>query len=213
MAVAYRRPSIVDIFHAHRQTRQKPHLPGLRSDSVRDPIHSGQAQRRFASLSMARALSNTCSTNGNRHQARLIECSITIDPVHQAGTPPSSLNIYLPNPESELSRLVIKGSAIVGLVQPDGRILIHYEGNQLGVPELRLFRQQAERAAMRLLFNYPNGYPTRARDVVEQREVELVGTLDVASGQLHFSRPATELTWWIHERDLMDLGLIAPATG
>ena len=131
---------------------------------------------------------------------------------HAAPTP-NSLSIYLPNPESELSRVVIKGSAIVGLAQSDGTILIHYEGNQLGVQELRLFRQQAERAAMRLLFNYPHGYPTRARDVVEPRDVELVGTLDVASGQLHFSRPATELTWWIHERDLMDLGLIAPATG
>jgi hypothetical protein len=133
--------------------------------------------------------------------------------VHHAAPTPNSLSIYLPNPESELSRVVIKGSAIVGLAQPDGKILIHYEGNRLGVPELFLFRQQAERAAMRLLFNYPNGYPTRARDVVEPRDLELVGTLEVASGQLHFSRPATELTWWIHERDLVDLGLIAPAAG
>jgi len=133
--------------------------------------------------------------------------------MHSGAPTPDSLRIFLPNPESELSRRVIKGSAIVGLAQPDGRILIHYEGNRLGVPELRLFRQQAERAAMRLLFNYPHGYPTSARDVVEPRDVELIGTLDVAIGQLNFSRPATELTWWIHERDLVDLGLIAPAPG
>jgi len=213
MALAYCRPSIVEIFHAHRQTRQKPHPPGLRSGSVRDPVHSGQAQRRFASWSTARALSNTCSTDRNRWRI-LSDVKLDYDrTVDQAAPTPNSLSIYLPNPESELSRLVIKGSAIVGLAQPDGRILIHYEGNQLGVPELRLFRQQAERAAMRLLFNFPHGYPTRARDVVNPRDVELVGTLDLASGQLHFSRPATELTWWIHERDLMDLGLIAPATG
>src|SRR5260370_20956136 len=130
----------------------------------------------------------------------------------RSGAPtPDSLSIYLPNPESELSRRVIKGSAIVGLAQPDGRILIHYEGNRLGVPELRLFRQQAERAATRLLFNYPHGYPTRARDVVEPRNVEPVGTLDVASGRLHFSRPAAELAWGMHERHLVDLRLIAPA--
>ncbi len=60
----------------------------------------------------------------------------------RSGAPtPDSLSIYLPNPESELSRRVIKGSAIVGLAQPDGRILIHYEGNRLSVPELR-FRVQ-----------------------------------------------------------------------
>jgi hypothetical protein len=34
MALAYLRLSIVEIFHAHLQMRQKPHPPGLRSDSV-----------------------------------------------------------------------------------------------------------------------------------------------------------------------------------
>ena len=66
MALAYRRPSIVVIFQAHLQTLQKPHPPGLRSASVSDPVQSGQAQQRFASWSRATALSNTCSTNGNR---------------------------------------------------------------------------------------------------------------------------------------------------
>jgi len=66
MALAYRRPSIVEIFQAHLQTLQKPHPPGLRSASVSDPVQSGQAQQRFASWSRATALSNTCSTNGNR---------------------------------------------------------------------------------------------------------------------------------------------------
>src|SRR5260370_12446829 len=104
----------------------------------------------------------------------------------RSGAPtPDSLSIYLPNPESELSRRVIKGSAIVGLAQPDGRILIHYEGNRLGVPELRLFRQQAERAAMRLLFNYPHGYPTRASDVVEPRDADLILPLALSTRHLH----------------------------
>jgi hypothetical protein len=48
MALAYRFPSIVEIFHAHLQTRQKPHPPGLRSASVSDPAQFGQAQQRFA---------------------------------------------------------------------------------------------------------------------------------------------------------------------
>ncbi len=62
MALAYLRLSIVEIFHAHLQMRQKPHPPGLRSGSVSDPLQSLQAQRRFSSWSRASALSNTCST-------------------------------------------------------------------------------------------------------------------------------------------------------
>lgn len=134
-------------------------------------------------------------------------------PVDQEAAKPDSLSIYLPNPESELSRVVIKGSAIVGQAQADGRILIHYEGNRFDLPELRMYRQRADRAATRLLYNYPHGYPTRARDVVESRDVEPIGTLELPKRRLHISRPAVELSWWLEERDLVDLGLIAPATG
>jgi hypothetical protein len=95
---------------------------------------------------------------------------------------------------------------------PDGTILIYYEGNSLDIPELGLYRKRAERAAMRLLFNSPHGYPTRARDVVQPREVEPIGALDVSSGRLEISRPALELPWWINEADLRDPGLIT-ATG
>ena len=139
--------------------------------------------------------------------------SITIRPVHYAVERPDCLRVYVPNPESELSRSVIKGSALVGLSQPDGKILIHYEGNRFDVAQLRLYRQRAERAAARLLHNYPLGYPTRARDVVDARDVEPIGTLELSSGRLNISRPAVELSWWIDEHDLVDLGLIAPATG
>lgn len=123
------------------------------------------------------------------------------------------LQIYLPNPESELSRRLIAGSAIVGLPQPDGKIVIHFEGNRIDLPELKRYRQRAERAAMRLLHNRPHGYPTRARDVVELRDVEPIGTLDVSSGRIEISRPAFELAWWISETDLVDLGLLTSMTG
>ena len=79
MALAYRRQSIVEIFHAHLQTRQKPHPPGLRSASVSEPVESGQAQHRFASWSTATPLSNTCSTNGNGRPSRPLQGSFTID--------------------------------------------------------------------------------------------------------------------------------------
>lgn len=177
-----------------------------------DPVQSRQAQRRFSSWSIARAFSNTCSINGSLTASSSSGAWITIAPVHAAQRP-DTLSVYLPNPESELSRVVIKGSAIVGLSQPNGKIVIYFEGNRLEIAELRLYRQRAERAATRLLFNYPLGYPTRARDVVEARDVEPIGTLDLRSGRLNISRPAVELSWWIDESDLVDLGLIAPATG
>jgi hypothetical protein len=123
------------------------------------------------------------------------------------------LCIYLPNPESELSRRLIKGSAIVGLLQPDGKVLIHYEGNRFDLPEFSLYRQRVERAAARLLFNRPHGYPTRAREVVEPRDVDPIGTLEVPSGELEISRPAHELAWWISNADLVDLGLLTAKTG
>jgi hypothetical protein len=107
---------------------------------VSDPVQSGQAQRRFSSWSIAGALSNTCSANGSLTASSSGGASITIAPVHYAAQTPDTLSVYLPNPESELSRMVIKGSAIVGLSQPDGKILIYFEGNRLDIAELRLYR-------------------------------------------------------------------------
>lgn len=129
---------------------------------------------------------------------------------HKASSP-ESISIYLPNPESDLSRRLIRGSAIVGLSNADGSVLIFYEGNRFGLPELSSYRQRLERASMRLHFNQPHGYPTRARDVVDPRELEPIGTLDPA-GQPTISRPATELAWWISESDLVDLGLMRDQT-
>jgi integrase len=52
---------MVETFHAHRHTRQKPQPPGLRSASVRDPLQPWQAQPCFVRFSTAAALSNTCA--------------------------------------------------------------------------------------------------------------------------------------------------------
>lgn len=139
--------------------------------------------------------------------------STTMNSVEGTPSRQESVRVYVPNPESELSRRLITGSAIVGLPQSNGTILIHYEGNRFDLPELGLYRKRVERAAMRLLFNSPHGYPTRARDLVQPRDVEPIGTLDVSSGRLDISRPAFELSWWINEADLLDLGLITTTGG
>ena len=139
-----------------------------------------------------------------------VSWSFTINSVELAASGRDSLGIYLPNPESELSRRLIIGSAIVGVPSTDGTVLIYYEGNRFDLPELRSYRQRVERAAMRLRFNEPHGYPTRARDLVDPRELELIGTLD--STGLTISHPAGELAWWISEADLIELGLISTTT-
>lgn len=129
--------------------------------------------------------------------------------MNEPAMPPEVVNLYLPHPESELARDVIKGSAIVGLVTGDGRIRVHFEGNTLGASQLARYRDRASRAVDRVVFNYPKGYPTKAQRVVDPRELELIGTIDVATRSLTFVRQAADLAWWLEENDLIDLGLIA----
>ncbi len=129
----------------------------------------------------------------------------------EPAAPPRELGLYLPHPESDLARDLIKGSAIVGVDQSGGRVLVHFEGNSLGAAQLARYRDRAGRAADHLLFNYPSGYPTKAQRIVDPREIERIGALDVATRQLTVFRGADELVWWLDEADLIDLGLIATA--
>ncbi len=131
--------------------------------------------------------------------------------MEEPATPPQELALYLPHPESDLARTLIKGSAIVGLDLGDGRTLVHFEGNSLDVAQLVRYRDRAARAADHLLFNYPKGYPTKARRIVDPREVDVIGTFEVSTRQLTLSRGAADLAWWLEESDLIDLGLIAAA--
>jgi hypothetical protein len=71
---------------------------------------------------------------------------------------------------------------------------------------LELYRARAAQAAGRMLHNYPAGYPTRAREDVDPRELVEVGTIEVLTGQLEITVRANELSWWIGAADLADLG-------
>jgi hypothetical protein len=44
IVAAYLWPSMVEIFHAHRQSRQNPQPPGLKAGSVSLPVQPAQAQ-------------------------------------------------------------------------------------------------------------------------------------------------------------------------
>ena len=66
---------------------------------------------------------------------------------------------------------------------------------------------RASSAAIRL-HNYPAGYPTRAREDVDEREVIEVGSIETESYGLHISAGPSELDWWIEQADLIDLGLV-----
>jgi len=119
---------------------------------------------------------------------------------------PARLTLYIPHPESRLCTQLAHGSAIVGLPLANGQIRIYYEGNVIGATNLGLYRARAAQAASRMLHNYPTGYPTRAREDVDPRELVEVGTIESLTGRLEISATATELIWWIGPADLTDLG-------
>jgi len=127
------------------------------------------------------------------------------------GATPLSLNLYVPHPESRLCTALARGSAIVGLPLNTGLIRIYYEGNVIGAQNLKRYRDKAIQAAGRMLHRYPAGYPTRAREDVDPREVVEVGAIDAKTSQIDISATPTDLTWWIDSEDLVDLGLIQKA--
>jgi hypothetical protein len=62
-----------------------------------------------------------------------------------------------------------------------------------------------------MMHNYPSGYPTRAREDVDPREVVEVGTIETTTFNLTVSAKANDLRWWIDSADLIDLGLVREA--
>ena len=119
---------------------------------------------------------------------------------------PARLTLYVPHPESRLCTELAHGSAIVGLPLANGEIRIYFEGNVIGASNLELYRARAAQAASRMLHNYPTGYPTRAREDVDPRELVEVGTIESRTGRLEITATANELSWWIGPADLADLG-------
>ena len=125
--------------------------------------------------------------------------------VHAA--PPARLNLYIPHPESTLCTELAPGSGIVGLPLANGAIRIYYEGNTIGAHNLGHYREKCVQAAVRMLHDYPRGYPTRARADVDAREVIEIGTIESRNGHLHITARPNDLTWWIEPADLADLNV------
>jgi hypothetical protein len=124
---------------------------------------------------------------------------------------PLCLSLYVPHPESRLCGALARGSAIVGLPLATGLIRIYYEGNIIGAQNLKRYRDKAVQAAGRMLHSYPAGYPTRAREDVDPREVVEVGAIDTKTYTIDISARPADLSWWIDADDLVDLGLIQKA--
>jgi hypothetical protein len=124
---------------------------------------------------------------------------------------PKRLSLYVPHPESRLCTALVRGSAIVGLPLSNGQIRIYYEGNVIDAQNLKRYRDKAAQAAGRMLHSYPAGYPTRAREDVDPREVVEVGAIDATTYGIDISATPTDLSWWIDADDLVDLGLIQKA--
>jgi len=127
--------------------------------------------------------------------------------VANPASPPKLLNLYVPHPESRLCTALVHGSAIVGLPLASGGVRIYYEGNTIGAVNLDRYRHRSAQAASRMLHNYPAGYPTRAREEVDPREVVEIGNIEPGTGRLEITARSNELSWWIDPTDLADLGL------
>lgn len=123
---------------------------------------------------------------------------------------PNHLHLYIPHPESRLCEQLAHGSAIVGLPIGNGHVRIYYEGNVIGAENLNRYRDKAIQAAGRMVHNYPVGYPTRAREDVDGREVVEIGSIDVATGTMNFRVRAEDVAWWIDRADIADLWLADP---
>ena len=117
----------------------------------------------------------------------------------------------MPHPESRLSSELAHGSAIVGIPSAKGRIRIYYEGNVIGAENLKSYRDKAAQATGRLVHNYPTGYPTRAREDVDPRELVEIGAIEVESYRIDISARPDDVSWWIDADDLIDLGLVQTA--
>ncbi len=126
--------------------------------------------------------------------------------------PPARLNLYVPHPESRLCTELAHGSAIVGLPLASGGVLIYFEGNVIGAKNLERYRDKASQAAIRMLHNYPVGYPTKARDEVDPREVIEIGNIETNTDRLQITARPADVSWWIDPTDLADLGLPGPST-
>lgn len=90
-------------------------------------------------------------------------------------------------------------------------MLIYFEGNVIGAKNLRRYRDKASQAAIRMLHNYPVGYPTKARDEVDRREVIEIGNIVPEAGRLEITARPDDFSWWIDPADLADLGLPSPS--
>ena len=59
-----------------------------------------------------------------------------------------------------------------------------------------------------MLYHYPAGYPTRAREDVDARELVEIGSIEADTHRIRISAGSAELSWWIERPTSSILGLI-----
>ena len=109
--------------------------------------------------------------------------------------------VYIPHPESLLSKLIAKGSGIVGTPMGLDSVTIYYEGNLYGAKNLRRFAERVLQATERMRMRYP----TVATSQVDPREVIQVGVYDPEERRVILSERPDAFTYWVDLSDPKEL--------
>ncbi len=91
----------------------------------------------------------------------------------------SAVNVYVPIGVAMLA--VDPRSGVVGTPQGDGKVLIDYEGNRFKAANIVTFADRVQVAYGR----HNTHYPTVARMLRNESEVELVATFDPQAGRVY----------------------------
>lgn len=107
----------------------------------------------------------------------------------------AKLTIYVPRAASDLERMILPRSGIVGTMQTEGRVLIDYEGNAYGAANMVTWADRVEHAAGRHVMRYP----TVARLEVIAFDLVPVGVFDT-DGRTVTVGHVDEVCRWLYTR-------------
>jgi hypothetical protein len=109
--------------------------------------------------------------------------------------------VYVPAPGAMEVADITRGAAIVGELQDDGGLLVDFEGNVYGAPNLERYANRVLKAAGR----QQQRFPTRARRIVAAESMIAIGEYDSREQVVRVTGPDSErlLARWL-DRETLD---------